>query len=560
MEIGSSTSLSPTIPDTSATGTSDTATGGAAKEASQTASSAAAGEVQETPDAEPVAGDEPAVEPVDSYSTEAVGVWDRLTGTASAGEAGERGEADSSLSDVISRLRQSPPAPSPLAAPASDSDLISANVLPPASRNYGDLVQSVVGADTQAAALGPDGIIKSHENWGGLNLKEEELGQDLAKRLKGDPAGQSGTATGVLDKLDKGDASQVSHEMYKNMSKEEMVKLARTEPGRTALTKMKDKLDPSDKEQDAAAVEIKKAIDEGRAREEEAKDLTPPELKPGKSHHEQTKDGATVGTFYTKPNVTQMPLDKFKTGSVEEAKKQIDDTKAKQEAFCADMRAKLGDNVDVKNPPSLDHVKQYMQKVADEGGTDKVREKHGEYLSTFYAHSGEGVTWGAGRKLAESDQLKAGLQGQPTLKDGRKVIDCEGYSALTENILGGLKDKRNKNQPMFDITHASTSNHIITGVFPRDKNAGQPFFVNNNVPSEITREDYAAAAGYAKKQGRGKPSQDDIMRAVAIRGARERKDIEPTAETPVQTAGRMSGMTESPKTVKKLLEELQIPE
>ena len=58
-------------------------------------------------------------------------------------------------------------------------------------------------------------VIKSHENWGGLNLKEEELAADLVRRIR---AGGYAFVSSVFDELASHDRDDVAQSMVELLS------------------------------------------------------------------------------------------------------------------------------------------------------------------------------------------------------------------------------------------------------------------------------------------------------------------------------------------------------
>ena len=92
------------------------------------------------------------------------------------------------------------------------------------------------------------------------------------------------------------------------------------------------------------------------------------------------------------------------------------------------------------------------------------------------------------KSFSADSTRRLSLSGQPTLKDGKKLVDCEGFAALNERILGGIQDPATK-KPMFDLIQTSSGNHILTGVFKKSDPLKEPFVVNNNNVQNISAED-----------------------------------------------------------------------
>ncbi len=85
------------------------------------------------------------------------------------------------------------------------------------------------------------------------------------------------------------------------------------------------------------------------------------------------------------------------------------------------------------------------------------------------------------------------VAGQPKLNDGRTVVDCEGFAALNEQVLGKIKDKSGK--PMFELQQVQNNSHIMTAVFRRGDPGNEPFMVNNDQIQPISQENVAKAKG-----------------------------------------------------------------
>ena len=162
-------------------------------------------------------------------------------------------------------------------------------------------------------------------------------------------------------------------------------------------------------------------------------------------------------------------------------------SRAAQKDFTTKMSGVIG--ADVSNPPSVNAAKGYFRSLAKRGASqDQIQKEYGEYLNTFYKHPGEGLSW---REKLTPDNINQQFSEQPVHKDGKRMVDCEGYAALTESVLGDLKDPRGRQ--MFDIKHAASSNHVFTGVFPHGKSTGG-FVVDNtnvqdlNVPQGLEKD------------------------------------------------------------------------
>jgi hypothetical protein len=175
-----------------------------------------------------------------------------------------------------------------------------------------------------------------------------------------------------------------------------------------------------------------------------------------------------------KGNVSDIKLSDFKSTYGDLATHhlaQIDQTKQ--------MQATLGRSVD---PHNVDDAREYFNAYAKGKPTDQVRGEYERYLKNFYTHSGEGVTWD--KEVPEADrpnQLNDLFGAQDQDLKGRTIIDCEGYSYLTDHVMGGIKNA--DGSPRFNVDYAEKQTHVITGVFENHAQKGQPlqgFSVNNS--------------------------------------------------------------------------------
>ena len=169
----------------------------------------------------------------------------------------------------------------------------------------------------------------------------------------------------------------------------------------------------------------------------------------------------------------------IKDGSKLENISDADAQKAReaQKNYCAKMSGIIG--TDIPNPPSVNASKNYFQQLANRGATpEQIKSEYQEYMKTFYQHPG-GVSWDP--KL-DPKNLDKNFSQQPLGKDGKRLIDCEGYSAMTENILGGIKKD---GKPMFDIMHGAGGGHVITGVYPHGGDPRKGFIVSNDTVNDV---------------------------------------------------------------------------
>jgi hypothetical protein len=205
------------------------------------------------------------------------------------------------------------------------------------------------------------------------------------------------------------------------------------------------------------------------------------------------ESGKPVRGHQTGPNYTKVIGDDLANISNTDAER----SRQAQRDYTAKMSGVIG--TDIPNPPSVKSARAYFQTLADRGASQaEIKSEYDQYLKTFYRHPG-GVDWNP--KLDPKD-VDARFAQQPVAKDGKRLIDCEGYAALTENVLGGIKKN---GQPMFEIQHSASSGHVVAGVFPRGGDPRDGFVVDNtNVrdlrPDPRMNRDYEATRDRATRE------------------------------------------------------------
>ena len=215
-----------------------------------------------------------------------------------------------------------------------------------------------------------------------------------------------------------------------------------------------------------------------------------PGADPLGNHPENMKK---INGYQTGSNYTKVVGDDLANISDADAKK----SREAQKDFTTKMSGITG--TDVTNPPSVNAARAYFQGMADRGASqDQIKKEYGEYLKTFYRHPG-GVDWNP--KL-DPKNLDKNFSQQPIAKDGKRLVDCEGFSALTENVLGGIKKN---GQPMFDIMHSASPGHVVAGVFPHGGDPKKGFVVDNNEVKDVTlnpamEKDFNSAANVDTKK------------------------------------------------------------
>lgn len=144
------------------------------------------------------------------------------------------------------------------------------------------------------------------------------------------------------------------------------------------------------------------------------------------------------------------------------------------------METTLGRTVD---PNNMDDARAYLQSYSEGADTDAVRGEYQNYMEAFFVHSGQGVTWD--ETVSENDrpdQLTSLLATQPQDDAGRTLVDCEGFSYMTDTLLGGITDESGDNR--FNVAYASRPGHVITAAF--DRTSGEAFSVNNDNTEMLT--------------------------------------------------------------------------
>lgn len=217
-----------------------------------------------------------------------------------------------------------------------------------------------------------------------------------------------------------------------------------------------------------------------------------------------------VNAYQTGPNTTKIIGDDLANISDADAEK----SRKTQQDFCAKMSGLTG--LDVPNPPSTKAARGYFQAMADRGASpDQIKSEYGQYLKTFYRHPG-GVDW---NPAIDPKTVDSQFAQQPLAKDGKRLVDCEGFSALAENVLGGIKKN---GQPMFDIKHAASPGHVVTAIFPHGGDIKKGFIVDNTEVSDVKLDPRQ------ERDFNSSPSQDTKMRFLVRQHMAERNEGTPT--------------------------------
>ncbi len=189
----------------------------------------------------------------------------------------------------------------------------------------------------------------------------------------------------------------------------------------------------------------------------------------GKDDH-----GNAITAYQTGGNTTK--VDTAKMASITDA--DANAARGAQRDYCAKMTGVIG--ADVGNPPSVNAASGYFKTLAQNGAPpEQIKKEFAEYTQTFFKHPGAGVDW---KPALDPKALDKSFAGQPVAKDGKKLIDCEGFAALTEGVLGGCQKG---GAPMFDIKHSASSVHVVCGVFVRGKDPKEGFVVDNDSVKDL---------------------------------------------------------------------------
>ncbi|GMU62192.1 MAG: hypothetical protein AMXMBFR34_39550 [Myxococcaceae bacterium] len=137
------------------------------------------------------------------------------------------------------------------------------------------------------------------------------------------------------------------------------------------------------------------------------------------------------------------------------------------------METALGWTADPRN---VSDARAYFEHLGQKAPTAEVAGELQRYLRSFFKHSGEEVEWPARISSDERGQRVGELlDGQPADDAGRRIIDCEAFAYLTDNLLRGVKDAQG--QERFQVLYATNPDHVITAVV--EARANQAFTVNN---------------------------------------------------------------------------------
>lgn len=154
------------------------------------------------------------------------------------------------------------------------------------------------------------------------------------------------------------------------------------------------------------------------------------------------------------------------------------------------MEAALGRPVD---PTDMDDARAYFDAFADGRSTEEVSEELERYFESFYVHTGHGVEWSAAVPEDERPgRMNELIPHQPRDGAGRALMDCEGYTYMTEHLLEGIRTEDGEQR--FDVVYASRPGHVIAGAF--DRTSGQAFEVNND-QAEMLQGDLSTPEGRA---------------------------------------------------------------
>lgn len=166
----------------------------------------------------------------------------------------------------------------------------------------------------------------------------------------------------------------------------------------------------------------------------------------------------------------------------------------------------------------LDLVKKFVDGIPDTG---KKMTFVSNFMSAYFVHSGEG----ASQKGVDEDNFLNILSSPQMLRadDGRTIIDCQYFSAVSQKLLGVSKGKNDQGLESRDITiscrplkpvNAKDDYTLHQVSIIKDTNTGKYYIQSNDKIEEITTEQLKAA-GYDEKKSKGKPPTDKQFIAAA---------------------------------------------
>ncbi|MEW6366683.1 MAG: hypothetical protein AB1714_18795 [Acidobacteriota bacterium] len=139
----------------------------------------------------------------------------------------------------------------------------------------------------------------------------------------------------------------------------------------------------------------------------------------------------------------------------------------------------------------INGVKKFMDRM-NLSTEDKVKFVN-NYLTSFYNHPGKDIAWRGNPPLQDA------INAVPVDKQGRKYLDCEGYTRLAGHLLGESK----VNHYALDAEGSGGRDHQVA-VF---REGGKAYVINNN---QITKVDASNSDADAIREAH--PGHKDIVR------------------------------------------------
>ena len=128
------------------------------------------------------------------------------------------------------------------------------------------------------------------------------------------------------------------------------------------------------------------------------------------------------------------------------------------------------------DPYETADVREYFQQLAKTGSAEAIAAEFEVYLKAYYVHAGDGVTWSKSVPLDERpDRIDELIEGQPSDAAGRRLIDCECFSYLADNVFSAIETKNGDRR--FAVRYVQRPGHITALVV--DRASRRAFGVDN---------------------------------------------------------------------------------
>lgn len=140
------------------------------------------------------------------------------------------------------------------------------------------------------------------------------------------------------------------------------------------------------------------------------------------------------------------------------------------------LRAAVGPDAD---PYRLDDVREYFSTIAaEDASVDTIATHLRNYASAFYVHAGSDVAYlGWPDENARPAAAQEIIDSTVSTIDGRRVIDCEGFTYLASHLAGEIQGQ--DGTPRFNQWFVSTERHITLLLYDLD-HPGQGIYVDND--------------------------------------------------------------------------------